>query len=231
MHDVETMIRVNEVLLPIIVIPVLIISLTSYQSAKWENLFPLFHVQWGSFFKGVIASSGSYLGIEIMMIFLAKAKPSKYLMKANIIGLAIPGFVYTLIVISGILVFGVDELPLLSWPTLELVKTTHVPGLILERVESAFLSVWVAAVFTSVGNLYYALSMLIAELFRLKSHRLVAILLFPLFYWIALIPPNIQQLFVYQKYLGYLGWGVALIIPLLLLFISIFRKLKGASGV
>ncbi|WP_186445900.1 GerAB/ArcD/ProY family transporter [Paenibacillus cremeus] len=230
MHQVETLARVNEILLPLIVIPVLAIALSSYQSAKFENMFPMFDIDFLSFGKGVLSSATSYLGFEIMVIFLAYTGTSSKLMKSNMVGIIIPGVVYTLISISGLLVFGIDELELLAWPTLELVKTTHVPGLILERVESAFLGVWVAAVFTSVGNLFYSQALLVKEFFRLKDHRWIALAHLPVFYWLSLQPPNIQRMFDYQDKVSYLGAGAAVLVPVILLLISFIRRMKGAGA-
>ncbi|TDF97976.1 GerAB/ArcD/ProY family transporter [Paenibacillus piri] len=228
LYDVEVVARVNEILFVIIVIPVLVIALSSYQSANWDNLFPLFNVSWFNFLKGVASSATSYLGFEVMIMFLAFANTTQKVMKANLWGIAIPGIVYTLIVISGTAVFGVDELDLLAWPTLELVKTTQVPGLILERVESAFLGVWVAAVFTSVGNTYYVSSLLVRQMFHLKGHRLIAFIHLPLYYWLALRPPNTAKLFQYSNYMGYFGGAIAFIIPAVLLVLAVIRK-KGSK--
>jgi spore germination protein len=146
-----------------------------------------------------------------------------------VLGIAIPGVIYTLIVIAGISVFGKEELALLAWPTLELVKTTEVPGLILERLESAFLGVWVAAVFTTVGNLYYATALTIKQVFRLKGHRLIACALLPVFYWLSLKPPNIHVLFKYQSIIGYTGGVLAFLLPACLLLLAILRK-RGKSS-
>jgi spore germination protein len=151
---------------------------------------------------------------------------SDKLLRANLAGIAIPGGIYALIVFSGIAVFGVDELKLLAWPTLELVKVTEVPGLILERMESAFLGVWVAAVFTTSGNLYCATTLLIQKMLGMsgkKSYRLIATILLPAFYWMSLLPQNIHALFQYQRFSGMLGGIVALVVPTLLLAVAMIR--------
>lgn len=223
MYDEEVLARVNEILLPIIVIPVLVIALSSLQSSRLYNILPLFTGNWTSMLKAVILTAGSYLGFEVMTLFLAHTELGKKRMSSSMIGIAIPGFIYVLIVISGISVFGVDEMRLLAWPTLELIKTTEVPGLILERLESAFLGVWVASVFTSVGNLYYATASVVRETFKLRSHRWVAVVLLPMFYWFSLMPPNMQKLLEYKKWGGYAGIVLAFIVPIVLLILSYIR--------
>ncbi|MBB3114513.1 spore germination protein [Paenibacillus phyllosphaerae] len=224
MHDIEVLVRVNEVLLPLIVIPLAIIGLSSLQSAQLVNLLPMFQVNWWGFLKGTALSTTSYLGFEMLMIFGAIGEQSGKPLRYHLLGVAVPGLVYSLIVFSGIAVFGVDELELLAWPTLELVKTTEVPGLILERLESAFLAVWVAAVFTTLGNLYYGTCTMLKEIMGLKHHRWIALALLPLFYWTSLQAPNVQVLFELMSRWDLFGLFNASVIPLFLLILSFMRR-------
>ncbi|MBD2862417.1 MAG: spore germination protein [Paenibacillus sp.] len=223
MHDEQVLIRVNEILLPIIVVPVVIIALSSLQSARLDNVLPIFSGNWLGLLKGVFYTAGSYLGFEMMSIFLANTEQGGKRMTAGIIGVAIPGFIYVLIAFSGISVFGVDELRILAWPTLELVKTSEVPGLILERLESAFLGVWVASVFTSVGNMYFAATIIATQAYKVKSRRWIAVLMLPVLYWFSMLPPSSQKLIEYQRLNIYLGMCIAYVVPVLLLLISFAR--------
>jgi len=233
LYGVEVMARVNEMLLPIIVVPVLLIAVSSLQSTRLYHLFPLREgVELGAFLQGILVSSFAFLGFEVMTVFSAYVQQSDKLLRANLAGIAIPGAIYVLIVFSGIAVFGVDELKLLAWPTLELVKVTEVPGLILERMESAFLGVWVAAVFTTSGNLYCATTLLIQNMLGLagkKSYRIIATVLLPGFYWLSLLPQNIHALFQYQRFSGMLGGVVAIVVPTLMLAVAMLRG-KGVKG-
>jgi len=229
-YGVEVLARVNEILLPIIVVPVLLIAISSFQSTRLYHLFPLHEtIDWVAFLRGVMVSAFAFLGFEVMTVFSEYVQQSSKLMRANLAGIALPGAIYGMIVFSGIAVFGVDELKLLAWPTLELVKVTEVPGLILERMESAFLGVWVAAVFTTSGNLYCATALMIQKMLGLKGHRAIATILLPVFYWLSMLPQNIHMLFQYQRLSGYLGGVAALIIPLLLLTLAVLRG-KGSKG-
>jgi spore germination protein len=225
MYDVEVMARVNEVLLPIIIIPVLLISLLAFQSAHFSRLLPLISVDWKEILKGTLFGSFSYLGYETVGLYIGNMDTStKKTMKAMIYGVAIPMLVYTLIVIAGIAAFGYEELSRLMWPTLELVKTTEVPGLILERLESAFLGVWVAAVFTTTANLYFSISFAIKKLFKLHNHRYIALGVLPVLYVMAMWPKNVTELFNYLHNIAYIGLALGFISPLSLLLIALIRK-------
>lgn len=227
-HDEEVVVRVNELLLPLIVFPVLFIAIVSFQKAEWNNLLPLLRTPAHSVVKGALEAGYSYQGYEIMLIYYAFAQQNSNKVKAGMFGIGIALVVYTLIVVVGISVFGYEELQKLTWPTLELVKTTKVPGLILERLESAFLAVWVAAVFTTVANVYYAFILGLRQLLgRGVAFQRVSsgVLLIPLFF-IALWPQNIVEIFTFANYMSSLGIIVALGIPILHWIVLVVRGMR-----
>lgn len=228
LHRPEVVARVNELLLILIVVPVILISIASFQRGDWNNLFPLFSENWKTVMQGAFSTSFSYQGFEIMLIFYAFAKAGTDKTKAGVVGISLAMFVYTLIIVAGIVVFGFEELQRLSWPTLEIVKTTQFPGLILERLESAFLAVWVTAVFTTVANLYYSFVFGLKQLFgkTIIFQRIMAfIMLFPLFY-ISLLPRSILAVFELMNMIGYLGLFVTIGVPIIYLLISIVRTAR-----
>lgn len=228
MHDLDVVARVNELLLFLILFPVLIIAIASFQKADWNNLLPFFSVNWKQLIRGSLETSFSYQGYEIMLIFYAYAQPSSNKTKSAIWGIGLAIFVYTLIVVAGIAVFGNDELQKVTWPTLELVKTTQVPGLIMERLESAFLGVWVTAVFTTIANFYYCFIFGLRQLLGrgIVFQRFSAFFLFFPLFFISLRPQNITEIFKVMNLFGYLGLVVSFVIPVLFYLIVLIRGKK-----
>ncbi|WP_103105765.1 GerAB/ArcD/ProY family transporter [Brevibacillus reuszeri] len=225
LHDVEVVARVNELLFPMILFPILFIALASFQKAEWNNILPLFRVPAKSLLQGSYEAIYSFSGYEIMLIFFAYAHENKSKVKAGFYGIGIAMIVYTLIVVAGIVVFGYEELQRVAWPTLELVKTTQVPGLILERLESAFLAVWVTAVFTTVANAYYAAMYGIRQLFNkgIVFQRVISAILFIPLYYIALWPQNIVDIFRVSSFVGILSLFLNLGIPTLYLIVILIK--------
>jgi spore germination protein len=225
MHEVDVLARINELLFPLILFPVLVIAIASFQKAEWNNMLPLYRASGKALFEGIYETVYSFSGYEIMLIFYAYAHDNQSKVKAGFYGIGIATFVYTLIVLAGIVVFGFEELQRVSWPTLELVKTTQVPGLILERLESAFLAVWVAAVFTTVANVYYAFVYSLRQLFNkgIQFQRIISALLFIPLFFIALWPQNIVDIFRASSYLGIVSLYLNLGIPFLYLIVIFVR--------
>ncbi|MET3291506.1 UNVERIFIED_CONTAM: spore germination protein [Brevibacillus sp. OAP136] len=230
MYDIEVMVRVHETLLPILVIPLLVIAILAFQSAEFIRLMPLFSFDWKGLFIGVMASSFAYQGYEHAGLYLEhinfRHKESR---RAAILGLVYPMMTYVLIVIAGIASFGYEELQRLMWPTLELVKTTEVPGLILERLESAFLGVWVAAVFTTVGSGFFSSCYALKKLMNIRSHRYIAIGLLPVLYFLAMWPDNVHQLFQYLKWVALLGMILNLLTPVILWVLGMVQQERAVS--
>lgn len=229
LYDIEVMARVNEALLPIMIIPVLFIAILSFQAADFTRLLPLMSVDWKGILLGTLAAAFTYQGYEILLLFMGNLPPdAKKTTMAAMWGLAVPVLVYVLIVVAGISSFGYEELQKLMWPTLELVKTTEMPGLILERLESAFLGVWVAAVFTTVANFFFTACHTVKSMFGLKTHRYVALVALPALYFMAMWPGNVHQLFLYLDKAAWVGLGLGNLVPMLLLLGAIMRK-KGQN--
>jgi spore germination protein len=226
-YEVEVVARFNEIVFPVILVPILLIVLSSLGNMNITNLLPVFTVDWRSILQGILSSTVAFQGFSIMLIFMAFTQKEANV-ASNLTGIAIPGFLYIIIVTSSVAVFGYEELELLTWATLELIKTTEVPGLVLERLESAFLGVWVAAVYTTVGNIYYAgcfaLSQLIPMKNKNKGRKILAVVLLPLMFWTAMLPHDIFQLFQMSTYLGYLSFFPSLIIPIAFIALAIGRR-------
>ncbi|USG64282.1 spore germination protein [Brevibacillus ruminantium] len=225
MHETDTVARVNEILFPLILFPVLFIAIASFQKAEWNHLMPLIRVPMHTLLKGSFEANFSYQGYEIMLIFFAFAHENTSKIRSGIYGIGIAVFVYLLIVVAGIAVFGYEELQRVTWPTLELVKTTQVPGLILERLESAFLAVWVAAVFTTVANGYYAMIYSLRQLFHrgIRFQRILAIVLMIPLFFLVLRPQNIIEIFKVTTVVGYTTVWVSFFSPLIHLVVLFFQ--------
>ncbi|EGL82740.1 spore germination protein [Caldalkalibacillus thermarum TA2.A1] len=226
LYEVDVVARVNELVLPLIVIPVVLIILFSLQSFRLEYFLPLWpDLRLKDLLQGILISVFAYLGYEIITVFGGYTFVTKKTLPANVGGFLTSLFINTAIVIVAVGSFGVEELQKLLWPTFELVKVTEVPGVILERVESAFLGVWVAAVFTSSANLIYAASFLAKKFVGKGKTHICALFFIPLIYWLALLPENVHILFEWQTYAGYAGLMASGAVPILLSILARIRKI------
>jgi spore germination protein len=216
--------RVNEFLIPLIIVPILILALFSLKHGNVYRLLPLFPIETKGFLPSVTTSLFAFLGFDIILPFASRYSPNVRYMRANLLGIAIVGVLYFLIVIAGLVVFGFEELQRLTWPTLELVKTVYVPAFILERLEAIFIGFWVTAIFTTAANYYYAAMKLTCDLFHIQKSYYVALAFLPVLYVIAMYPRNLFDLLAYLERISWIWFFMSIVLPALLLGLSFLRN-------
>lgn len=228
----EVIARLNEFLFPFIMIPLLLICVLALGDAEWTNLLPLLNMTWGQFWDGVIQGIFAYGGVSIILIAMASYQQPEKAMKAHFIGVGMVVAVYGFVMISTMSVFSHNEVERLMWPTLEIVKNIRFPGFILERIESGFLAIWVAAVFTTLSNLLSATVHLISEYFAIKDNQRIWVLcpIFVIIYAIALWPEDVYATFQFTEKIQWFGLLAPFIIfPVLLLIAGVRRVGNGQS--
>ena len=145
--------------------------------------------------------------------------------------LTVAGLLYLLLVIATVAVFGPQATKLFVWPTLELAKTTMLPGEVLERLDAPFLILWVTAVFTTLYSTYSIVVRALKELFRLRDHRMFSAFILPFVFFAAMLPPNVVQLYRVIDVVSRTGLWITFVYPMLLLCVALIRKQKDGNRV
>ncbi len=177
--------------------------------------------------KGGLKSFFSFLGFEIVALFIPSLTTQKLAYNYSLKGIVTPLVAYIITMIVSVGVFGVEELQTLVWPTLELIKVTPFPGLLLERLEAVFIAFWVVAIFTTAANVYYASVVGFTQIFKLKEHKTLTLTLLPLAYLSAILPDNLHDVFEYVDIVTKFAAGL-IITTIIIYFAAIF--IKGRKG-
>lgn len=218
--DVQVFARVYEIFFPLMLAPLTLIGLSTLKNARGYFLLPVTGADWQGLLAGALLASVGYVGYIIGPFLLPSLNRPKEGLKAGFWGIGLSLFVYLLVVSATLAVFGPEEIKREVWPTFELVKQTTVPGFILERLESAFLGVWVAAVFTTVTATYYTMLLAITQLFRLGDHKVMAFPLVPILYMVALGPSDIHALYRFVTAVGLFGVALTQGLPIVWVLIG-----------
>lgn len=215
---------------PFLLVPCLLIAILSLKNAEVLNLEPII---WASPVKvtmGTLTVAALFQGSFIItMIIPAMRKPGKA-MKASLAGIAIAGGLYLIIVTAAVSVFGSEEVKLLLWPTLELAKATSLPANVLERLDAAFLGVWVTAVFTTLLSSYFLTIYAMKQLFNLTEHKTLSFIVLPFVYFMAMLPQNVKYLYTIIEDVGRIGLIITIVYPAFLLLIALARRKRGAGS-
>ncbi|MBD2846774.1 endospore germination permease [Paenibacillus sp. IB182496] len=230
-NDVRTFSYIHMFYLPFILAPGILIIALSLKNAVSLNLLPL----WGndatalSVTHGILTIASLFQVAFVVTIVIPHMKQPQKALKASSWGVVIAGGLYVAIVLATIAVFGSEETRLLIWPTLELAKTTSLPANILERLDAAFLAIWVTAVFTTLLSTYYLTIHAISQLFRLKDHRLLTYFVLPFIFWMAMLPQSVLQLYQIVELVGRIGLCITFGYPIILLLVWLLRR-RGVSS-
>lgn len=227
-YDVQVVARVFEVFFPLMILPLIVIALLSLKNARAYYLLPPLGDSWTGLLNGAAVAAVGYVSIGVGKFLLPSLNRPNQAMKAGGWALGLSAFVYLLVVTATLAVLGPEEIKRVIWPTYELIKSTTVPGLILERLEAAFIGIWVAAVFTTLGATYYTSLLIVTQLFRLSDHKVMSIPLVPVLYMIAMTPDDIHTLYRFVQVLGLAGVALTMGGTILLAVIGLLRG-RGAS--
>jgi spore germination protein len=227
-NDVRTFAYIHLFYLPFILAPGLLIVALSLKNADVINLQPIVgNKRPSEMLKGVLTIAALFQGSFIFSIIIPSMRRPEKAMKFSLWGMAVAAGFYLSIVVAVIAVFGAEEVKELLWPTLELAKTTSLPANILERLDAAFLAVWVTAVFTTLFSSYYLTVQAISRMFRLQAHRMFCYFILPFVTALAMLPQNVIQMYEIIVLVGRAGLCITIVYPCLLLVIAILRKKRG----
>ncbi|QGQ45791.1 spore germination protein [Metabacillus sediminilitoris] len=211
--------RLFEIILPITVILFLLVAFMSFGIFEMDNLRPVLGLGVIPVLKGIKTTALAYTGFEIMLFLPAFMKHPNKAVKAVLVGISIPLIFYVITVIMVIGALSVDGVVTRTWPSLDLIRSFEIHGLIFERFESLLLVIWIMQIFSSFTISYYVAALGLAQLFK-KNIQPFMFGLLPVIYFISMIPKNINDLFKLGDMVGYIAMYLFGLLPLLLLIVS-----------
>ncbi|WP_148359144.1 spore germination protein [Peribacillus simplex] len=217
--------RLFEIILPLTVILFLVVAFMSIKIFEIDNLRPVLGEGVIPVLKGVKTTALAFSGPEIMLLLIPFMNQPKKAVKALLVGVSIPLIFYVITVVMVIGALSVDGVVLRTWPTLDLIRSFEVTGLIFERFESLLLAIWIMQIFSTFTITYYAAALGLAQLSKKSIHPFMFGLL-PILYIIAMIPKNINDIFKLGDFIGNVALFLFGLLPILLLIIS---RVKGGK--
>ncbi|MBW7455852.1 endospore germination permease [Paenibacillus sepulcri] len=229
--DIATFTSVHLFYLPFMFVPGIAIVIFSLKNGFALNLLPIWGNEHHQIFSGLLTIAALFQCSFVITLIIPFMRSPKRAYVSMLWGWGISGVLYLLIVIAAVAVFGPEEIKVLMWPTLELAKTTALPANILERLDAAFLAVWVTAVFTTLFSTYYLTIKSITQMFRLRDHKMFSYFLLPFIFLSAMLPQSVLQMYDYIDIVGQTGLILTVGYPCLLLMLAMIRKKRGEENV
>lgn len=225
---INSIARLFEIIFPITFVIFLLVAFLSFGIFEIDNLRPVLGLGVIPMLKGIKTATLAFLGPEIMLLLVAFMKPADKTkaVKIVLVGLIIPLIFYVITVVMVIGALSIEGVVTRTWPTIELMRSFEIPGLIFERFESFLLVIWIMQIFATFTITYYAAALGLAQLFQTKIQPFLFGLL-PVIYIIAMTPKNINDLFKFGDQIGNAAIILFGILPIILLIIS---RLKGEKA-
>ncbi|MEC1261931.1 spore germination protein [Bacillus swezeyi] len=217
--------RLYEIVFPITVLIFLTVVFMSAGIFDVDNLRPVLGKGITPAIQGIKTTTLAYTGIEVVMIIIPFMKKPDKAFKAALIGVCFSVIFYAITVIMVIGALSIDGVSTRTWPTLDLMRSFELPGLIFERFESLLLVIWIMQLFANFTISCYVAALGLSQLFKINIQPLLYILL-PVVYLIAMTPKNINHLFQLGDLIGDSAIYLFGLTPLVLLAISNVRRKK-----
>lgn len=227
---IEPIARLSVIALPLAIIPAILVLLLAIPDLDFTAFLPVLHTPLSKLFKVLPQVFFSYIGFEIILILGLFVKDTHNIKKTSIKSIGLISIVYFIFTAITIARFGMEESKTLIWPVVSLFKSVDLPGTLLENVEVVIMSTWLLSIFMTVAIAYFGAVVLLSRILKSKEHNYLSIMLLPIIYALALIPENVAEVYDYMDmFSNYLGTVFAVIIPIVLLLISFFRR-KSKKG-
>ncbi|PFA14392.1 MULTISPECIES: spore germination protein [Bacillus cereus group] len=223
MGGINSIVRLFDIILPITILVFLLVSLLGLGIFEIDNLRPVLGLGVTPVLNGIKTTTLAYTGPEIMLILLMFMEQPNKAVKVILVGVSIPLIFYVITIVMVIGSLSVDGVVTRTWPTIDLMRSFEIPGLIFERFESLLLVIWIMQMFAIYTMSLYAAALGLAQLFKKSIHPFMFGLL-PIIYIIAMTLKNINDLFKFGDMIGNTAMFLFGLQPLLLLVIL---RLKG----
>ncbi|MFZ5968821.1 MAG: GerAB/ArcD/ProY family transporter [Bacillota bacterium] len=227
---VECIARMAQIILPITLIISIIIILPVIHELNMSHLLPIMRTPVLKIVKSIPITFFSFQGFEMILVFSVFVKDTQKISRSTAVSIGITTAYYLLFVIIVVARFGIIETTHIVWPVLEIFKTVDIPGAFVENIDAFIMSIWILSVFLTLAVIYYGAAVIMSWIIKSKEYNYFVLPLLPIILLLSMIPDNVAQA---SKFLDifslYVGTFYVVILPILLLIISFFKKEKGVK--
>lgn len=223
--NIEYFARFNEIFIIFFIVFFALMLVIPISSIKIENLFPVTTMDIVPIFKSVYGELG--IGVYITFIlFIGNKISDKENMNKHILYQVISVvIVNTVLILSTVGIFGAKATAQLSLPFFTFLKSVNEFS-IIERIESIFISLWVATDFTALATFVFIITKLIKKTFNLTYRKeLVTPIVFGIYIFSQYLAGNINELTSFSHDIAlYVNIFLGFVIPIVIYVIGKIRK-------
>lgn len=222
---ISSIIKFNEVVFWCVVIPLGLSLLLTINNIDLTNVLPVFNNKPMQYIQGSLRSVFAFIGINIAYLIIPYAKNRDRLKKTFSKAIIFICICYIIVTIFSLGIFTKKEVQNLLWPTITMIKSIDIPEAFIERWDGVVMVFWILFFFTNFINMYFFSAEITGKAFNFLDVKLGSLIVTPLFYFIALIPENIAQVYeVKSMFLYKISSVLIIILPLIIYAVSKIRQ-------
>ncbi|WP_044642545.1 GerAB/ArcD/ProY family transporter [Risungbinella massiliensis] len=226
-----TIARLNVLLLPVTVIPLLLFLFSTFEGGELINIIPTLPDDWGAFFSGSLNTLFSFAGFTIFLGYIGFYRRPDKSGKAHSWAVWAITFWYVLTYIFCLSVFGPEDISNYLTPVLSLVTESQSDQFLIERLDPAFLPAWMVMVFTTTSNSLFAVSYAMKEFLGVKEETrgTIIFILSSIAFVIAMLPTDLSTFNEVLKQYQMITWSISIPFTLICALFAVIRK-RGRKG-
>lgn len=229
-YGIESLARMGELLFPVFIFLFLCLLVFLIPQITPANVKAILAHGMKPVIRGMFpAYTQAFTEVVFILMLVQHVKSKGKLTKPILTGYAIGGFILFIIVLLCVLVLGPSLMETKYYPAFVLAQKITI-GKFLERLEMILMFLWIITVFFKTTMLFFALTLGLSQLFRLKESRMLTIPLTMILIVCSITStPNIT---VYNQILNYYyPWFdlfFCVILPMICFIVLLIRKRKKA---
>lgn len=230
---IETIAHAAEILMPWIIVLFIAVVILLLPEVKFENLLPVLENGIKPIIKATVVHSSilTHPLIALLIFFPCSVTRTKKTNREFYIGYLIGGSMIFLTSLFTILVLGSDITSISQFPSFLLAKKISI-GNILERMEGIFAVIWIVTIFFRTIFYLYAGFTGFSQVLGLKDYKYISLpagLILVVLLLIVYPNPAYASEWNTTTWIPFVG-TFALILPLVLLMVAVFRKKSKTKG-
>lgn len=221
-QGIEGVTRLAAFIFPVTFLFSFLAIMFSFQNFELDNIRPLF------FIDGFAIPYGSVHMFYPFIVLLTVLVLNPYLTEKHksfkvMTGAAALAFIVIVAtIVSGIGNYGAVGILRYSNPVLELTRKANLP-FVLQTFGLFFGATWLSQVLVATGFFYYVLSEGTAQLLNVLNYKWFTLILFPVTYFLIMLPSGIIEMRIVFPYLRLGGFVFTLGLVLFLVLVAILR--------
>ncbi|MDF2683289.1 MAG: hypothetical protein K0R47_4479 [Brevibacillus sp.] len=224
LHGVNAIARFNEFIQPLALFLLLLVLTQTLRDTDLGRILPVLGDGIQPLIRSLPTTFFSFLGFEILLFIQPFMEQPRTAQRAALLAIGTTMLLYAVVTILSIAVLGKTEVTLVEYPTLTIIKNIEVPGAFIERLDSIMMMVWIPFSVTTVVMFHYCASLILAQMLRLQEHRVIALLIIPVVFLIAVLPRNILEVDKWSQYASLLGASLISVVPIWLVIVYKWKK-------